>query len=343
MRNIYIHIVRKTNDEEVVLFSNLPDIYKADVLSCKKSKEYQKGKNSGINKRQGIRIVSDGYVYLCTPNTKISNSEFEKLLNNYASQYDVFLKNYERVHDAEHKEKLRFKHNITTFSSHISGELYGLIPQDIFMTRGYKNLHDKVENIVYRNNGDTASALINAIKYSKQISTEIDAYEYLSGNAQILVQKHKLHKILMLSLSLYYKSFEEKGVKIVVEDSNISIDLDYKSFTVILNNILSNIQKYILPETELKFAFNVLNKKVQISITMYGLRIEDSEKNKIFDSGYSGVWTGKIEPNCTGMGLYIVKRLLEQNNGSISITSDHQDYREHNNIPYDNTTIEIYL
>ena len=183
----------------------------------------------------------------------------------------------------------------------------------------------------------------NAIKYSKQISTEIDAYEYLSGNAQILVQKHVLHKILMLSLSLYYEAFEKKKVKVIVEDSNISIDLDYKSFNVILNNIFSNIQKYILPKSELRFAFKVIDNKVHMSITMYSLRIEDSERNKIFESGYSGLWASKIKLNGTGMGLYIVKMLLEQNKGSISIVSNHNESIEHDKIPYDNTTIEIVL
>ncbi len=343
MKNIFIHVVRIVDAEEVVIFSNLPDIYKADVSSCKNPREYKRGKNSKQYKRQGWLKVGDGYIYLCTPDTSISNSEFEILLNRFALLYDAFCQNYERLKDIEHEENKRFKHNITTFASHIFWELYGLIPQDIFMTRGYKNLHNKVKNIVSENNSKTASTLINAIKYSKQISMEIDAYEYLSGNAQILVQKHVLHKILMLSLSLYYEAFEEKQVKIIVEDSNISIDLDYKSFTVILNNILSNIQKYILPQSELKFAFKVIDNKVHMSITMYSLRIEDSERNKIFESGYSGLWASKIKLNGTGMGLYIVKRLLEQNKGSISIESNHNDFEERNNIPYDNTTIDIIL
>lgn len=343
MKNIFIHVVRIVDAEEVVIFSNLPNIYKADVPSCKKPREYKRGISSKQYKRQGRFNVRDGYIYLCTPDTSISNPEFDILLNKYAFLYDAFCQNYERLKDIEHEENKRFKHNITTFASHIFGELYGLIPQDIFMTRGYENLHNKVINIVSENNSNTASTLIKAIKYSKQISMEIDAYEYLSGNTQILVQKHLLHKILMLSLSLYYEAFEEKQVKIIVEDSNISIDLDYKSFTVILNNILSNIQKYILPKSELRFAFKVIDNKVHMSITMYSLRIEDSERNKIFESGYSGLWASKIKLNGTGMGLYIVKRLLEQNKGSISIESNHNESEECNNIPYDNTTIEIIL
>lgn len=343
MKNVFIHVVRVVGAKDVVIFSNLPDIYKADVLSCKKSREYKRGKNSKQNKRQGRIKVSDGYIYLCTPDTSISNPEFDMLLNKYALLYDAFCQNYERIKAVEQEENKRFKHNITIFASHVSWELYRLIPQDIFMTRGYDKLHDKVKNLISENNSNTASTLINAIKYSKQISTEIDAYEYLSGNAQILVQKHVLHKILMLSLSLYYEAFEKKKVKVIVEDSNISIDLDYKSFNVILNNIFSNIQKYILPKSELRFAFKVIDNKVHMSITMYSLRIEDSERNKIFESGYSGLWASKIKLNGTGMGLYIVKMLLEQNKGSISIVSNHNESIEHDKIPYDNTTIEIIL
>lgn len=343
MKNVFIHVVRVVDAKEVVIFSNFTDIYKADVPSCKTRREYKKGISSKQYKRQGRLKVSDGYIYLCTPDTSISNTEFDILLNKYILLYNAFCQNYERMKAIEDEENKRFKHNITTFASHISGELYGLIPQDIFMTRGYDNLHNKVKNIVSKNNSNTASTIINTIKYSKQISTEIDAYEYLSGNAQILVQKHALHKILMLSLSLYSEAFEKKEVKIIVEDSNISIDLDYKSFTVILNNILSNIQKYILSESELRFAFKVIDNKVHMFITMYSLRIEDSERNKIFESGYSGLWASKIKLNGTGMGLYIVKILLEQNKGSISIVSNHNESKEYNNIPYDHTTINIIL
>lgn len=343
MKNVFIHVVRVVGTKEVVIFSNLPDIYKEDVFSCKKDLEYQKGKNDKKFKRQGIYRFDNSYIYLCTPDTKISNSDFKMLLKQCVLLYDAFCQNHERLRTTEYGENVRFKHNITTFASHISGELYGLIPQKIFMTRGYENLHKKVENIVSENKCNTASALINAIKYSKQISTEIDAYEYLSGNEQRLVQRHELHKILMLSLSLYSEDFEKKEVKIIVEDSNISIDLDYKSFTVILNNILSNIQKYILSESELRFAFKVIDNKVHLFITMYSLRIEDSERDKIFESGYSGLWASKMELNGTGMGLYIVKTLLEQNKGSISIVSNHNESKEYDNIPYDHTTIDIIL
>ena len=49
MKNVFIHVVRVVGAKDVVIFSNLPDIYKADVLSCKKSREYKRGKNSKQN------------------------------------------------------------------------------------------------------------------------------------------------------------------------------------------------------------------------------------------------------------------------------------------------------
>ena len=43
MTNIYIHIVRLLNGEENIIFSNLPEQYKSDAVSCKKKVEYVKG------------------------------------------------------------------------------------------------------------------------------------------------------------------------------------------------------------------------------------------------------------------------------------------------------------
>ena len=341
MTNIYIHIVRLLNGEENIIFSNLPEQYKSDAVSCKKKVEYVKGATDKKYKRQGRINLKDGYVYICTPNKSISNSSFVKMLTEQVNMYDAYVQNYERIKLLQHKDTQRFKHNITTFTSHLSGELYRLITQDVFMTRGYNNLLKLVENIVTDNISQTAITLINSIKYSRQISIEIDAYQYLTGNEPLLIQNHLLHKIITLSVSMYYSVFEEKEVKVYVENSQISINVDYKLFTVVLNNIIDNIQKYILQGSELKFSFDNNNDKTRISISMYSLRIEDSERKKIFLSGYSGIWTEKIHQKGTGMGLYITKLLLQLLGGDININTNHTESIEHNNIPYDYTTIVI--
>ena len=52
---------------------------------------------------------------------------------------------------------------------------------------------------------------------------------------------------------------------------------------------------------------------------MKSLYIQDGEEQEIFNEGYSGVLAKKTALSGKGIGMYRAKRLIELNNGTITI------------------------
>ncbi len=86
----------------------------------------------------------------------------------------------------------------------------------------------------------------------------------------------------------------------------------------VLNNACQAIEKAELngAEHELKIASNIEGNRLNINITDTGSGIPKQEIGKIFEPLYSTKKQG------IGLGLPIVKQILEQHSGGVSITSD---------------------
>lgn len=96
---------------------------------------------------------------------------------------------------------------------------------------------------------------------------------------------------------------------------------DAHKLKVILNNLISNAYKYSDVTKEKSFiniTFTVDNNKATIIIEDNGIGIAEKEKEKIFDMFYRSTTmsTG------SGLGLYIVKEVIEKLRGKISVESE---------------------
>lgn len=108
---------------------------------------------------------------------------------------------------------------------------------------------------------------------------------------------------------------------IVDIQSNDTFITDAKRLTVVLNNILSNANKYCdtsKPTSFIKVSFDCDNLKAKITIEDNGIGIPDEEKDKIFDMFYRST----VKSTGSGLGLYIVKETLQKMNGKIEVESE---------------------
>lgn len=101
---------------------------------------------------------------------------------------------------------------------------------------------------------------------------------------------------------------------------NAVLCTDKTRLKMILHNLLSNAFYYHdVHKTKnwVKLTMNIEHHKVQIEITDNGIGIEEKHLNKIFNMFYRAT---EKTPG-TGLGLYIVKQVLEKMQGRISVQS----------------------
>lgn len=89
----------------------------------------------------------------------------------------------------------------------------------------------------------------------------------------------------------------------------------------VINNILSNAIKFSPISGSIKVNITKDNKNLMISISDEGEGIEQSFIDKMFDPTTSSSRCGTSGEKGTGFGMPIVKLVLEQQNGSISVDS----------------------
>ncbi|NMB48658.1 cell wall metabolism sensor histidine kinase WalK [Candidatus Kuenenbacteria bacterium] len=100
------------------------------------------------------------------------------------------------------------------------------------------------------------------------------------------------------------------------------IMLDPKLTTIILQNLLSNAVKYNRDKGSVEFDISTTKDDyLEIKVKDTGLGIPQNQKNKIFDKLFRADNVRATDTEGTGLGLYIVKSIVEDTGGKIWFAS----------------------
>jgi PAS domain S-box-containing protein len=99
------------------------------------------------------------------------------------------------------------------------------------------------------------------------------------------------------------------------------VNLDERLIKIILQNLLSNAVKYT-PEKG-KITLKILKKKDNIEIVVIdtGMGVPKSQQSKMFTKLFRADNVKETDTEGTGLGLYIIKSILDQCGGSVSFKS----------------------
>ena len=113
------------------------------------------------------------------------------------------------------------------------------------------------------------------------------------------------------------------------ERKELSWNLEFDEFHIIANvdlmahvwfNLLDNAIKFADEKSDLSVIINKEENTLHISIQNIGVEITEEDKNKIFHKFYQADTTHSKEGN--GIGLSIVKRIVELHKGKITVNSE---------------------
>lgn len=122
------------------------------------------------------------------------------------------------------------------------------------------------------------------------------------------------------------QKFSDNKKSIAIETQiqpNIYMQVDGMAFTSVIINLLENALKYSEENTQVKLGLEAENNVIAISVADNGLGIPDEFKKRIFEKFYRIGSEETRSTKGTGLGLYIVKRVVEIYNGAIEV-SDNQ-------------------
>lgn len=173
-------------------------------------------------------------------------------------------------------------------------------------------------------------------KYLNQIN-KLDNYVdqvlyYVRSNdveKDFLIKKTNLEKVIN---SVMIKNKDEillNNITVNVENLNIFVYTDTKWLIFIINQILNNSIKYKKKNGNSLIKIYATEEKDLVNLFIYdnGIGINKSDITRVFDKTFTGE-NGRKDANSTGMGLYIVKKLIDKLGHKISISSKENEYTE---------------
>lgn len=188
-------------------------------------------------------------------------------------------------------------------------------------------LNEKKEYLeVIENKGETLRNLIDEFfKLSKIDSDDI----------KLEIKKIDITEVIRQCLISFLKDFESKEINPVIQipEKEIYIDADEKSILRILQNIIGNSLKYGNSGKVIGIRLKENKDKVTIEIWDKGKGIKKEDLPYIFKRLYTVEQSRNSNLKGSGIGLTIVKKLVEKHNGTVEVES----------IPYEKTTFKVTL
>lgn len=112
-------------------------------------------------------------------------------------------------------------------------------------------------------------------------------------------------------------SFSRKNYAEFAKNIPLSLKYDPDLTEIILQNLLSNAIKYTPPFGKIKLEVKKIDKKILIKISDNGYGIPRKQQNRIFEKLFRADNVKQKDTDGTGLGLYIVKMVVEEVGGMI--------------------------
>ena len=162
-----------------------------------------------------------------------------------------------------------------------------------------------------------------SIRLRKMIEKLLDVAKVDSGQTLIKATPVSLNQLVFKFLNENRSYLENKGFELEFEPSSdkVLIMVDPDHFETILGNLTGNAVKYSNVNKYIRYSVNSEQNHIILSVSDKGIGIPKKHLKNVFKKFYQveNILSAKTKGH--GLGLSIVKNLVELNGGTISVTS----------------------
>ncbi len=235
-----------------------------------------------FNEKDEITELADGF-----------NKMAESLAISDASKRDF-------VSNAAHE----LRSPMTSINGFVEGMLDGTIPED-----KYKNYLEIVSSEVKR--------------LTKLVNSMLDLSRIESGREVFNIAEFDLAELLRRVIIRFSQKIENKGIlpEINIDEDRIPVLADQDKIERVLQNLIDNAIKFTPKDKRLIISCTRKDKKVIVSVKDEGTGISSEDLKFIWDRFYTVDKAHTGHKSGTGLGLPIVKSIIDQHKQEIKVSS----------------------
>ncbi len=161
------------------------------------------------------------------------------------------------------------------------------------------------------------------IRLRKMIEKLLDIARVDAGHNTIQLTPHKLQDLVQEYYDSHEAYVQSRGFRFELEAEpglpDVLVDPDH--FETIISNLVDNAIKYSFDDKEIKLSVQKTKTGVSLTVTDSGIGIPKKSHQQIFEKFYRLEDSMTAKTKGHGLGLSIVKKLVELNQGSIDLKS----------------------
>ena len=254
--------------------------------------------------KRSIREIADGFAgkIETDTNTLIDVSTGDKDIVMLAEKLNHGLRELRKEHLQYHQGNAELKTAITNISHDLRTPLTAIC--------GYLDMLDKTDD------KEKQARYIEIMKersgMMKQLTEELFKYSMIiSDEEELTTETVYINQLLAECISGFYPALSEKGITpdISISDKRIERNVNKAALTRVFTNLLNNAVKY--SDGDLKI---ILTDECEIVFSNHAKGLSAATVEQLFDRFY----TVQTAHNSTGIGLSIVRALVERMHGSVN-------------------------
>lgn len=164
--------------------------------------------------------------------------------------------------------------------------------------------------------GEKESFLIECTKIEHYLDMILQMIRLDEYENDLVFSRVDVQKLVRQVIRKYAKSFIYKNNRVVVDVQEISVLSDEKYLQFVIEQICANSLKYT-QDGEIRIT---MDERCILVIEDTGIGISEQDLPRVFEKGFTG-YNGRFDKKATGIGLYLVKQVLDRLGNKITIES----------------------
>ncbi|MCR3757519.1 HAMP domain-containing histidine kinase [Clostridium felsineum] len=238
-------------------------------------------------------------------NVRIPNNHFIKEITLMTNNFNLMVQELSSIETLRNDFIANVSHEFKTPLSSIEG--YAALLQDKSLS---EIEHDEYTKMIIESTRQLSTLSSNILKISKL------------ENQEIIIKKttYRLDEQIRHALLFFENKWNEKNINLDIELNSIIFYGNEDLLMQIWINIISNAIKFTPQNGTICITLNQLSDWVEIKISDTGIGMSIDTQKHIFDKFYQNDKDRSVQGN--GLGLTLVKKILELCNGQISVESE---------------------
>ncbi len=237
---------------------------------------------------------------------------------------DTFLKLFNQQLELEEKNRALIKLNEEKnyFLGVASHDLRNPLGNIIMLT-GF--LKDELKGKVQIENIDYTDIIINSgMQMLDLLNNLLDISKIESGNMELVLKEHNMLDLIIRTINENHLNAKQKNINLYYSSSaDIKpFKMDSMQIMQALNNLVSNAIKYSKNNSNVEIVAELMENHILLSVIDQGQGIPENEIKEVFVPFKKTSTKSTAGEKSTGLGLTIVKKVIEAHGGEIGVKSE---------------------